>query len=820
MVTPNVIPLKPSSGGGNCLNSQFLAALRNCHNQVQQQLEPLLQRMFESADDTLFAYSNKAENPSQQSAYFDAMRDLRLRRREMIDRFNQQMGLAYRRFEKGDLGSSDGPGAGGESGLELDSLRLVDESELEESLAVKGMAEKTRSAFGQELFGLEQRLGHCFEVQELKDEANPFGPEAIVESFRKGVEVLETKLEVKLIVYKLFERAVLAQLGAVYRDANTLLMEAGILPRLKSQVSAPSGQRAGAGQRAGGSAGGEAAAAAGGAAAPAEGGGGGVLAGEEAGFLGAVHELLAQARSTVGWEPLPVSPNGTGDPGELLRALSGVQFGGGAAGALDQPLPQGMELRQLLGNMLGSENIGLGHREADVIDLVSMMFEFILDDEDVPDSLKALIGRLQIPYIKVALVDREFFARKSHPARRLLNELARAGLGLEPEARAETSPLLGRIKDVVHRIVAEFADDVELFQELLGQFTDYLNQEAETERAAADEQLKAHRLREERERTRQEVQRLVDKALSELTAPETVAEVLKGPWVEVLTETRIQDGEGALWRDRVGFIDDLVWSVRPRRSAGERQVLARNLPKLLRRLAQGLDLLGYSMEDRKAILKVLEPFHLASLRGESPAPAPASVPAKEKRTPVKSPTPTPAVPAASAATPTPQAKVSVEPPKTEPVPPTLTDDTKKGGMFDEAISAMEGQLADLQRLEDMLSEEPDIPHEEFVPLEEELEPEVEVEPEFLDMARALTVGTWVEFSGMEGSKRAKLAWKSDLLGDFTFVNWKFQVVAERSTASLGVEFRDGLVRVIEDVPVLDRALDAVLNRLRGHGASA
>ena len=60
-------------------------------------------------------------------------------------------------------------------------------------------------------------------------------------------------------------------------------------------------------------------------------------------------------------------------------------------------------------------------------------------------------------------------------------------------------------------------------------------------------------------------------------------------------------------------------------------------------------------------------------------------------------------------------------PKTEPVPPTLTDDTKKGGMFDEAISAMEGQLADLQRLEDMLSEEPDIPHEEFVPLEEELD---------------------------------------------------------------------------------------------------
>src|SRR3546814_4455044 len=59
----------------------------------------------------------------------------------------------------------------------------------------------------------------------------------------------------------------------------------------------------------------------------------------------------------------------------------------------------------------------VGEIDDDVINLVSMLFEFILDDRTLPDSLKALIGRLQIPLLKVAVLDKTFFSRGSHPAR-------------------------------------------------------------------------------------------------------------------------------------------------------------------------------------------------------------------------------------------------------------------------------------------------------------------------------------------------------------------------------------------------------------------
>src|SRR5690606_5883111 len=71
----------------------------------------------------------------------------------------------------------------------------------------------------------------------------------------------------------------------------------------------------------------------------------------------------------------------------------------------------------------------LNQMDEDVINLVSMLFEFILNDNQLPASMKALIARLQIPMLKVAILDKSFFGKEGHPARRLLNEIATAAIG-------------------------------------------------------------------------------------------------------------------------------------------------------------------------------------------------------------------------------------------------------------------------------------------------------------------------------------------------------------------------------------------------------
>ncbi|HAB85132.1 MAG TPA: DUF1631 domain-containing protein, partial [Pseudomonas sp.] len=87
----------------------------------------------------------------------------------------------------------------------------------------------------------------------------------------------------------------------------------------------------------------------------------------------------------------------------------------------------------------------VGEIDDDVINLVSMLFEFILDDRTLPDSLKALIGRLQIPLLKVAVIDKTFFSRGSHPARRLLNEIASAAMGWGDQDEAQRDSLYQKI---------------------------------------------------------------------------------------------------------------------------------------------------------------------------------------------------------------------------------------------------------------------------------------------------------------------------------------------------------------------------------------
>ncbi|HBY50505.1 MAG TPA: DUF1631 domain-containing protein, partial [Alcanivorax sp.] len=98
---------------------------------------------------------------------------------------------------------------------------------------------------------------------------------------------------------------------------------------------------------------------------------------------------------------------------------------------------QDRSVKDELSDLLESENSeaihALDQADDDVINLVAMLFDFILDDEGLPSEIKALIGRLQIPLLKVAIADKTFFSNEEHDARLLLNTLARAGCQWDPQ---------------------------------------------------------------------------------------------------------------------------------------------------------------------------------------------------------------------------------------------------------------------------------------------------------------------------------------------------------------------------------------------------
>jgi hypothetical protein len=92
--------------------------------------------------------------------------------------------------------------------------------------------------------------------------------------------------------------------------------------------------------------------------------------------------------------------------------------------------------------------------------------------------------------------------------------------------------------------------------------------------------------------------------------------------------------------------------------------------------------------------------------------------------------------------------------------------------------------------------------------------------EFLKAAREIKVGTWVEFADEEGNReRAKLSWISPISSKYLFVNRRGLKVCDKTVFALAAELRRGSTIVLEEVPLFDRALDAIVARLRSAQAA-
>lgn len=91
----------------------------------------------------------------------------------------------------------------------------------------------------------------------------------------------------------------------------------------------------------------------------------------------------------------------------------------------------------LLNSMAKMNNVAIpksmNQIDGRTIDFVEMIFGAFLRDSNISDAIKGLLLRLQIPVIKTSLIDHNFFYDNKHPARNLLDTIAKLGIGIEEE---------------------------------------------------------------------------------------------------------------------------------------------------------------------------------------------------------------------------------------------------------------------------------------------------------------------------------------------------------------------------------------------------
>ncbi|MFI0456946.1 MAG: DUF1631 family protein [Candidatus Thiodiazotropha endolucinida] len=259
----------------------------------------------------------------------------------------------------------------------------------------------------------------------------------------------------------------------------------------------------------------------------------------------------------------------------------------------------------------------LGDADNDTIDVISMIFEFILDDYSLPDAMKALISRLQIPMLKVAIIDKTFFSQKVHPARRLLNSLAQAAVGWNDTGDRANDTLYKKIEQVVKRVLNEFHDDPGLFAELEEDFSSWWQKEQRGAQIAEQRTNQITKGKEQLKSAKQIVSEELNKRLrTQNVIPEAVMSILEDGWKDVLLLIYLREGsESKGWSEALDIVDRLLWSVQPKSEYGERQQLLRGIPELLRNIRERLNSISFDQHKMAKLFKELQNCHIGVLRG-------------------------------------------------------------------------------------------------------------------------------------------------------------------------------------------------------------
>jgi hypothetical protein len=252
------------------------------------------------------------------------------------------------------------------------------------------------------------------------------------------------------------------------------------------------------------------------------------------------------------------------------------------------------------------------------VDALAQVFEFVFDDQTIPPEMKVLIGRLQIPVLKAAMVDRDFFLSDLHPARRLLDSLSGASVAWAPD-KGENDPLYVRIEHTVQRILTEFEDDLTLFLELLREFTEFLFESEQQTQARVQPVIRQERDNELLDQARAEVDEFMVERLQAMPQDEPLLAFLLPfltvQWREVMARALANEVNNPLGYElTLTTMEQLIWSTRIKADADQRRALVAVLPELVRQLNAGLDSINWTGVPRAEFTRRLISTHTVAIR--------------------------------------------------------------------------------------------------------------------------------------------------------------------------------------------------------------
>ena len=331
-------------------------------------------------------------------------------------------------------------------------------------------------------------------------------------------------------------------------------------------------------------------------------------------------------------------------PGELdavPRGAAGSGYGGGAysgsgrsSGAGQFANPANPTGAQAAASYAGDGHTGLmavnlirAHREEllqastgkldhMVIDVVGSLFDQILSDSRVPPQMARQIARLQLPVLRVALNDANFFSSRRHPVRRFVNRIASLACAFDEFDEGPGKQFLACVRELVQEIVEGDFDQIDLYASKLAALETFIGEQTrvEVQEKGAASTLNS---KESELRLQQRYMLQLQSALAPLALPPYLRDFLPQVWSQAMVLAASRDGadsDRAQRYRRVGR--DVVMSVQPKGSPALRKKFLMQLPPLMKDLNEGLQLIGWPEAAQREFFGKLLPAHAESLKGQ------------------------------------------------------------------------------------------------------------------------------------------------------------------------------------------------------------
>ena len=251
------------------------------------------------------------------------------------------------------------------------------------------------------------------------------------------------------------------------------------------------------------------------------------------------------------------------------------------------------------------------------IDVVAGVLEQVFDDQYLPDEIKAVFGRLQIPLLRAALLDQRLVSDPRHPGRRFFDTLAQASVDLQPGTERGRA-LIELANRRAQEIRDDFSDDLGIFDTATSELDAFLDTERAEVNARLAEAVPPLIAQDERADARAEAQTALDARLAGRAVPPEIRSFLDHECIERLATICLKDGpEGYAWEGELAMIDELLWSIAPKTSTAARRKLASLLPALLKRIDADWSPEDEAQARRQALMSCLFDLHLRSMKAAS-----------------------------------------------------------------------------------------------------------------------------------------------------------------------------------------------------------